>query len=41
MEEMIFFFFECRAILAVFLTSPTYLSTYLGKSRFDWKHVVS
>lgn len=32
-----FFFFECWAILAVFLTSP-YLSTlpiYLGKSRFD------
>lgn len=25
------FFFECRAILAVFLTSPTYL-TYLTKS---------
>lgn len=36
-----FFFFECWAILAVFLTSPTYLLTCIGKSRFDQEHVVS
>lgn len=42
MEEMIFFFFECWAILAVLFefTLLIYL-TYLGKSRFDWEDVVS